>query len=297
MSVLKVPEAVPSRIQGIYRYLLQTKGQREKKETLGKVISPDQLVHQDKQSERPMFEKCLNECFKCGLLIEEKYEDKVEILINPGLPEQARDRKKGDSLLPNTLANLFFASDNDKQDEDLGLVCAWYLAQDIYQSPSNWEQIQKQISKQQVGNFLNNTNDTRHGQMDYWMSYLGLAWGHALNKKRVTIPDPTVYLKRNLSYLFDQKGETILLREFIKRLAQHCTLFETGHFREEIEQKIGQRDTNYLSTTTAFALFRLQDEGYIKLDRKSDAELMLLPKANNKIDDEGKISHITYLGG
>jgi hypothetical protein len=295
MSVLKEPLAIPSRFRGIYRYLLQAQGQRENLETLGRVISPDKLV-QDKPSERPMFEASLKESIKCGLLMKEEDEDKLEILINPDLPEQARDKKKGDSLLPNTLAHLFFASDN--QDEyDLGLVCAWYLAQDIYQPPSNWEQVQQQVSNQKVGDFIKMSNSTLYEQMYYWMSYLGLVWRHALNKKRVTVPDPTVYLKRNLSYLFDQKGETILLREFIKRLAQHCPLFETGHFREEIEQKIGQRDTNYLSTTTAFALFRLQDEGYIKLDRKSDAELMLLPKANNKIDDEGKMSHITYLGG
>ena len=291
MSVLKEPLAVPSRFRAIYRYLLQAKGQRENLETLGKLISPDELV-KDKPSARPMFEASIKESIKCDLL---KQEENDEILISPDLPQEARDRKKGDSLLPNTLANLFFSPDN-KDEYDLGLVCAWYLAQDIYQAPSNWEQVQQEVSKQKVGEFIKMSNSTLYGQMDYWMTYLGLAWGHALNKKRVTVPDPTVYLKRNLNYLFNKQGETILLREFIKGLAQHCPLFETGHFREEIEQKIGQRDTNYLSTTTAFALFRLQDEGYIKLEIKSDADLMLLPKANNQIDDEGRISHITYLG-
>jgi hypothetical protein len=52
-----------------------------------------------------------------------------------------------------------------------------------------------------------------------------------------------------------------------------------------------------LSTSTAFALFRLREEGYIDLERESDADLMILPKANNQVDDNGRKSHIIYSGG
>ncbi len=126
---------------------------------------------------------------------------------------------------------------------------------------------------------------------------MGLVWGHALDGKRVTVPDPTIYLKRNLKDLFNGQVETELpIREFIDRLAKRCPLFETGKFREIIEANIGRRQPNYLSTSTAFALFRLQDEGYIQLKRKSDADLMILPKANNEVDDDGRISHIIWQG-
>ncbi|MHC5828197.1 MAG: hypothetical protein ACYT04_72975, partial [Nostoc sp.] len=126
---------------------------------------------------------------------------------------------------------------------------------------------------------------------------MGLAWGHALGGKRVTVPDPTLYIKRNLKDLFnDQVGAKLLIREFIDRLAKKCPLFETGKFREEVEAKIDRRSPNYLSTGTAFALFRLQEEGYIKLERKSDADLMLLPKINNQVDDDGRKSHIIWQG-
>lgn len=294
MSVLKEPLAVPSRFRGIYRYLLQTKGQRENLETLGKLISPDQLV-KDKPSERPMFQASLKESLKCELLIKEQQDNQEEIMINPDLPEEAKDKHKGDLLLPNTLALLFFASNNEDE-YDFGLVCAWFLAQNIYKAPGNWEEVQKAVYSQKVDEFIKMSNSTLHGQMEHWMNYLGLAWTHALDKKPVMLPDPTVYIRRNLKYLFDTEGETLLLKELIKRLAQRCPLFETGHFREKIEEYIGQRNPNYLSTSTAFALFRLQDEGYIQLFSQSDAELMLLPKANNEIDEESRVSHITYLG-
>lgn len=291
MSVLKTEKATPSRIRGIFRYLLQTKGQKENRYVLERILSPDKLV-EGKSPPRPMFNDALNESIKCKLLFEEE----EVIAINPNLPEDARNPESGDKLLPNTLAYLFFASSNSDE-EDFGLVCAWYLAQDIYEPPGTWEVAQPQISKQGVGELLKMSSGTLYGQMDDWMCYMGLVWGHALDGKRVTVPDPTIYLKRNLKDLFNgQVGAELPIREFIDRLAKRCPLFETGKFRETIEANIGRRQPNYLSTSTAFALFRLQDEGYIQLKRKSDADLMILPKANNEVDDSGRISHIIWQG-
>jgi hypothetical protein len=290
MSVLKQPLANPSRIRGIFRYLLQTKNQREKREVLERIISPNKLV-EGKSTPRPMFNYSINESIKCGLFVEED----EEIAINPNLPEEARNPQLGDKLLPNTLADLFFASDN-QDEEDFGLVCAWYLAQDIYDAPGDWKEVEKQVDEQRVGNLLKMSNNTLYGQMDDWACYLGLAWGHALNGKRLTVPDPTVYIKQNLKHLFNgQMGTKIIMKEFIDRLAKKCPLFETGKFRETIEANIGRRhQPNYLSTGTAFALFRLQDDGYIQLERESDTDLMILPKANNQVSDEGRISHIIW---
>ncbi len=301
MSILKEPLATPSRVKGIYRYLLQAKGQREKREVLEKILSPDELV-KDAPSGRPMLRKTINKIktrtiegnLNIGLLIEE--ED--EIAINPNLPEDVRNPQIGNELLPNTLTTLFFASHNTDE-EDFGLVCAWYLAQDIYDAPGNWEAVQEQVSQQKVGELLRMTNSALYGQMDDWMCYMGLAWGHALKGKRATVPDPTLYIKRNLKYLFQgQVAAKILIRDFIDRLAKQCPLFETGKFRENIEANanIDSRQPNYLSTSTAFALFRLQHEGYIQLKRESDADLLILPKANNQVNDDGRISHIIWQG-
>lgn len=291
MSVLKEPLATPSRVRGVFRYLLQTKGQREKREVLERILSPDELV-KNASSSRPMLRKTINEILKARLLIEED----EEIAINPNLPEDARNPQLGDKLLPNTLADLFFASDNSDE-EDFGLVCAWYLAQDIYDPPGTWEEVEQQVNKQRVGDLLKMSNNALYGQMDDWMCYMGFAWGHALGGKRVIVPDPTTYLRRNLKHLLqEQVGAKIPIGEFIAKLAKKCPLFESGNFRETIEETIVRRQPNYLSNSTAFALFRLQDEGYIQLLRESDADLMILPKVNNKVDDDGRISHIIWQG-
>ncbi len=92
-----------------------------------------------------MFREALNESLKCQLLIEEG----GAIAINPELSQEARDPKSGDKLLPDTLIYSFFGCDN-QEEEDFGLDCAWYLAQDIYESLGTWEQVEKQVEAQKV---------------------------------------------------------------------------------------------------------------------------------------------------
>ncbi|MCT7959437.1 hypothetical protein NG791_01865 [Laspinema sp. D1] len=291
MSVLKTTLANPSRMRAIFRYLLQVEGQRQKKEILEQLLSPKKLA-EDKTTPRPMFKAALSESLKCKLLIEEE----GVISINPELPKLARDPEWGDDLLPDTFIALFFNSDN-KDETDLGLDCAWYLAQDIYEEIGTWEEVEKRVAEQKVAESLDLklSSNTLFSQLEDWMFYFGLTWRHSLTGKKVAVADPTAYIRRNLQALFNGKSESqILLKEFIERLAKRCPLFETGKFREQIEEKIGRRQPNYLSTSTAFALFRLKDEGYIDLRRESDAELMILPKANQTVNDESRVSHIIW---
>ncbi len=291
MSVLKTTLANPSRMRGIFRYLLQVEGQRQKREILEQLLSPKKLA-EEKSPPRPMFNAALNESLKCKLLIEEE----GVIAINPELPKLARDPEWGDDLLPDTFIELFFNSDNE-DNTDFGLDCAWYLAQDIYEAIGTWKEVEKRVSKQNVAISLDLklSSDTLFSQLEDWMFYFGLTWRHSLNDKKMAVADPTAYIRRNLEALFNEKSESkLLLKEFIDRLAKRCPLFETGKFREQIEEKIGRRQPNYLSTSTAFALFRLKDEGYIDLRRESDAELMILPKANQTVNDESRVSHIIW---
>jgi len=290
MSVLKTGRATHSRIRGIFRYLLQAPKQRENKEKLTRLLSPDKLS-EDKNEKYPMFNDSLRESIKCGLLIK----DNDDIAINSDLPAEARNPKTGDKLLPDTLVQLLFASDNEDE-EDLGRLIAWYLAQDIYDAPGTWEEVEQRVEEQRVAESLDLkiSSDSLFGQLADWMCYLGFAWGYALElNKRIVVADPTAYLRRNLKELFQGKVEAKLsIAEFVDRLAKKCPVFETGKFREQVEEKIGDRLPNHLSTSTAFALFRLQDDGCIKLRKESDADLFIFPSADN----EAGFSHIILRG-
>jgi hypothetical protein len=290
MSVLKTGRATHSRIRGIFRYLLQAPKQRENREKLTRLLSPEKLS-EDKNEKYPMFNDSLRESIKCGLLIK----DNDDIAINSNLSEEARNPKTGDKLLPDTLVQLFFASENSDE-EDFGRLISWYLAQNIYDAPGTWKEVEQRVADQGVAESLDLkiSSNTLFGQVEDWMCYLGFAWGHALgSNRRVVVAEPTDYLRRNLKVLFQGEVEAKLsIRELIARLTKKCPLFETGKFREQVEEKIGHRLPNYLSTSTAFALFRLRDDGYIKLEKESDADLFILPS----LDKEERISHIIWTG-
>lgn len=291
MSVLKTALAAPSRMRAIFRYLLQVPKQRENKEKLTRLLSPDKLAEgRNKSAEHPMFDAALRESIKCGLLVEEN----EDIAINCHLPEASKHPQTGDKLLPDTLVQLFFASDN-ADEADLGRLIAWYLAQDIYDAPGTWKEVEQLVAEQGVDESLDLkiSSNTLSGQVEDWMGYLGLAWSHALGGNKRIVADPTAYLKRNLKELF--QGEVpakIAIAEFVDRLAKKCPVFETGKFREQVEEKIGFRLPNHLSTSTAFALFRLQDDGCIQLIKESDADLFILPSG----DKEAGFSHIIWTG-
>ncbi|MEG4274024.1 MULTISPECIES: protein DpdG [unclassified Microcoleus] len=292
MSVLKTALATPSRMRGIFRYLLQAPKQRENKEKLTRLLSPDQLSEgRNKSAEHPMFDAALRESIKCGLLIA----DNEDIAINFELPEASRHLQTGDKLLPDTLIELLFAADN-KDEEDLGRLIAWYLAQDIYEAPDTWEKVEKLVAEQGVAESLDLkiSSNTLSGQVEDWMCYLGFAWSHASDSnKKLVVAEPTAYLRRNLKDLFQGEAKAKLsIRDFIDRLAKKCPLFETGKFREQVEEKIGGRLPNHLSTSTAFALFRLHDDGCIQLVKESDADLFIFPSG----DKEAGFSHIIWTG-
>ena len=290
MSVLKTGRATPSRMRGIFRYLLQEPKQRANREKLTRLLSPEKLS-EDKNEKYPMFNDSLRESIKCGLLIA----DNDDIAINFELPEASRHPQTGDKLLPDTLVELLFASDN-KDEEDLGRLIAWYLAQDIYDAPRTWKEVEQLVAEQGVDRSLDlkASSDALLGQAEDWMCYLGFAWGHALDSnKKLVVAEPTAYLRRNLKDLFQGEAKAKLsIRDFIDRLAKKCPLFETAKFREQVEEKIGGRLPNHLSTSTAFALFRLQDDGCIKLIRESDADLFIFPSG----DKEAGFSHIILMG-
>ncbi len=282
MSVLKTALATPSRMRGIFRYLLEAPKQRENKEKLTRLLSPHELSEgRNKSAEHPMFDAALRESIKCRLLIA----DNDDIAINFELPEASRHPHTGDKLFPDTLVQLLFASDNEDE-EDLGRLIAWYLAQDIYDAPRTCKEVEQLVVEQGVDRSLDlkASSNALLGQAEDWMCYLGFAWGHALDSnKKLVVAEPTAYLRRNLKALFAGEGKAKLsIRDFLDRLAKKCPLFETGKFREQVEEKNGFRLPNHLSTSTAFALFRLQDDGCIKLVKESDADLFIFTGVGNE---------------
>lgn len=270
--------ASSSRVKGIFRYLLHKDNRRESRDKLEKMLSPDSLLRGEDgdAKSRGMIKGTIGECLKMHLLIEDPETGTVS--LNPELPRDSLNKRKGDVMLPFTLAGLMLTTENNAN-RNLALVIAWFLTQDAYKPLGrSWDKIEP-ILRDQVGSGLLGMNDARYSPFVDWVCFLGFAWRHNLGGENVITPDPTAYLRNGISVVIEEQGgDSLPLGDFFGKLAMQCPVFETGVFRTEIESVVGGRATEqHLSSTTALALFRLQEEKIIHLSRQSDAQLYIFP--------------------
>lgn len=284
MSILKDPYVAPSRVKGVVRYLLAAKGQQEKRDTLEALMSPEALINkgEDRRISRNMVQSNIRECIKMGLL--EESEDGSVLSINSKL-------NLNEASLPSVLVQLLLNTPDYTENHDFARVLAWYLAQDFFEASGNWPQAEQHL-RTQVGSDLLGLNDTRFGQFEDWSCFLGFSWRNSLAGNPVLVSDPTAYLRQSLGNLFEGvANQPVPLGEFINRLGRQCPAFETGTFREEHEDQLESREPNHLSSVTSIALRRLEEEGYVKLEKLSDITVWVL---QDGVDS--RISHIAWLG-
>jgi hypothetical protein len=291
MSVITEAYAVPSRLLGIYRFLLRIKSQGESLDVIEKTLSPESLVRPDDgtgQAEREgggreMVRKTVNECVAMGLFVQED----GTVRVNPALPDDARKPDTAEAAAPVTLSRLIFAADRDAN-HDLGKQVAWYLAQDALDAPGTWPETEKSITERFGDDRLGLTNNLRYGNFEDWVCFLGFGWMHMRGGKSVLTPDPTPHLKLRLAEVLPGKPNTRHpLPEVMGRLAQLCPAFEGGFLRAEID-RVFTREPGTLSSTTALAWLRLRDEGLVELTQESDAATLLLPDG----DRVEPVSHV-----
>lgn len=274
MSVLRAAFCTPSRVRGVYRYLLKMIDQRENRKKLEKIMSPDPLIQ---GGNRDMIRQTINECIKMGLL----KEDNDIIAINEVLPRESRKPDTGDVLLPITLANLLFDKENN-ENEDFGKVTSWYMSQDIYNAPGNWKSAEDILLHKNPIDGKLGLNSTRFDQFEDWACFMGLAWRYSVKGEKKLIPDPTRYLRECLGEIFErEQGKSLTVSQTLGSLSDKCPVFEGGRLRGEIEVLIGGRKEKHLSTVTAFALLRLHDDKTIQLIQESDADVVIFPSVHN----------------
>jgi hypothetical protein len=291
MSVITEAYAVPSRLLGVYRYFVSRKGRSELEDTVINLLAPESLRSTGKDSDtegggRDMVRKTIREAVAMGLLTEQD----GNVGLSRFLLDGVKDPVAAEGALPKTLADLFFRSDCDSN-HDLGRQTAWYLAQDVFDAPGNWKEVEDAVSKQFPEGRLGLTNSTPYGNFEDWVCFLGFAWTHVRGGKDVLTPDPTAHLRLRFNELFPGNVNTHhSLPDVVNRLARICPVFEGGFLRNEIERVL-PREAGYLSSTTALGLLRLRDEGLIGLAQESDAATMLLPDG----DSEEPVSHVVVL--
>ncbi len=273
MSVLKQAAATPSRITAVYHYLLRVDGQAESRERLEAVLSPDSIIT---DGSRDMIHNVINECVKMGLV--ESDEGKGEVRLHTDLPKEARNRRSAMQRLPLTVADLIFRG--NAENRDLALIIAWYLEQNVVAAPGDWKTVAETLGQQVGGDCFGLTSDVRYHQFDDWACFLGFAWHHG-GRREILTPDPTQHVRWRLKEVFRSPGTRLTPAEAVRRLAEVCPVMEMGMLRSEVCERMGRHRERELSSVSAFAWFRLWDEGCVDVESAAgDADVFILPDGN-----------------
>ncbi len=287
MSVMNEPFANPSRVRGAWRLLVHFGGQAVERGDLEEMLSPISIAGDIRDEEdgedvsetshRNRIRPVINEMVKMGIVVEDG--DTVR-LADDAVPPDGVDENE---FFVGVVTRHLFDSQNDAN-HDFALLTSWFYSQNVY-APMTWEQIALELDSQTDVNRLGCKNKTRFDQFVYWANYLGFTWTLTVGKQTRLVADPTAHLRKLLPSLF-RDSETLSYSEIHSKLVSLSPLLEGGRFRTELNGKyaIEQRDSLVLSSSTAFAWYRLKEEGIVELQRKSDAaDLYLFAEASGHL--------------
>ena len=258
MSLLHTVESVPSRVRGLFSYLLTLEGGIAQGD-LVRTLSP-QILHDNQQCAR----KTIEEAQELELI--EINQDKI-VTLHTELQVDERDPKNrslASEMLPSIITRLAFTNPNNINNYNLGQAIAWVLTRSLFDKPLDWNQAENELGK---GPSLG-LNDVRFGNLAHWITYLGFARG----EKTTLVADPTIAVRRGLkTVLSDQSTKD--LSTVIQNLANKLSVIDGGNHNVDLLKKnpnLAAVD-GQVSPSLSIALLRLKEEGFIKLEHRSDS--------------------------
>lgn len=285
MSVISRMEATPTRVRMLVR-VLDERASGETEERLRGLCSPSTL-HRAVQNPTTIFRESLNAAKDLGLV--EEAGDKLR--VRPGI--LARDGSLPENVLLALEAALLApdAEGGGSDQSDFARATAWFLMQSPrkpMQFNINYKSwIEQQLAVDEDVRF-DLTNSDRWNAFHYWCRFLG--YGEAIGG-RAMVADPSRALRRLLPRAMGSEREAAVLA-LLAGLARVSPVFENGRIRRELEGDAKppfQRQPQRLSTSTSFALHRLEREGVLALDARPDAPALILDLGK---DAPRRVSHV-----
>lgn len=280
MSLLSNPEAVPSRIIGVWRYLEMGSDDEVLDTVIKQDLMPDTALPERDNKPRGLLDEPLKVGVEIGLFKTSGEGNISRIRLGPD--SSGVDPVEVDACRQ-VLANLLLDPENG--DNGFAIALAWFLCQSPFGPPfydKDPPSLPGKIAKDGLQDRTGITSDVGAGVFRHWIQYLGMANSHEFNGKTAVSPDPTRYVSLRLPQIVGKTGERVPLLEVMRRLYQNCPVFEGGVYRDEAEKLLDvSRPERHLSETTSFAFLRLADRGEIDLYEESDAaNVMVLQKGN-----------------
>jgi hypothetical protein len=149
---------------------------------------------------------------------------------------------------------------------------SWLLAQNIYQFPTTWSEVQPIQDEQTTTGKNLSQNDVRWNGLRFWARYLGFATGDG----GAFQIDPTAAVREELPSIFRSNKE-LPATDFLLALSSRLPVLDFGNYRKEVESSLNEANWHkpsegHLSMSLSLALRRLDLNKTIKLVGRADTE-------------------------
>ena len=294
MSVITSLTATPNRLMIALRFVASCGPGGVTNEVLQQTLLPGELARNPTGDDEPqggsaIGDDVVRELRSLGMVASG---DDGSLTVSPKLTGLTEDRFVG--YLQEKLLNPEEAAKHGQ--EAFPPALAWLLCLDPA-SPLAWEDNYRGLVERDCGpegGSFELTNRARCNQFVYWARFLGLAWRLEIDSRNVVVPDPATAIARNLGR-WEANQDRVPVREFLSRLAVDLPVLEGGTARGAVESIIAadrQRPDGYISSSTSFALRRLERSGRIAMERMADA-----PALNLDFGPELRaVSHVRVAG-
>jgi len=292
MSVLKTVEAVPSRVAGVFRFILSSDREGVSRGQLERLLSPETILT---DSGRDMVKKVISECQKMRLLAEVDRNGNKVIALSDGASSMYPELVFELPLFRMLIVKLVIGKDREEnENRDLCDVLAWFLAQNTYTIGSGYENFNELLRHQAGVSRLGLTNEAMYDQFRYWSVFLGFAGvhGNRRTRKHHLIPDATGFLSNHLAALYEHEdSDQLPMVEMLDRLTSICPLLKGGQFHGNISHFLPEEAPEYIPVSLSHALLRLQDRKILELLTIADHDGRIL----NVPDQRDKVTHVRLL--
>ena len=195
--------------------------------------------------------------------------------------------------LPSFIRRLVFQRDNNERfwdsegskSADLTRGMAWLLAQDIYTTRVGDTAAIQELESRQLADPTRRLvrNSTRLEALRVWGLALGFLWNAG-----DPMVDPTTAIGEDLPLIFGSSAE-LNAADLHTRIAAVLPVLDGGTYRMQVEGALDAASwrrpssPEFLSTALSRALWRLNDQGHLTLEHRSDAGIIrVLQRANGR---------------
>ncbi|MEU2661921.1 protein DpdG [Micromonospora sp. NPDC007220] len=294
MALLNEGASFPTAMWVLVRYLLVSPHRRRSRAVARAALQPASLLPAGKADGDKTFDYAVRMLRDLAIVAE----DGDDLVLRDEVHLGSADSYQGfTDLLRNRVLephrNEGIAQPGDQGPKDLVRALACFLTLDAFRAFD--EDALESLLREALPKHIPdpNFNDVRRNRFGYWSQALGFAAGPVLlTPTKLTLqPDCTPAVRRTARMLWPD-GARLAARDAVTALLDALPVLPDGRYSLELELEKTAPD---VSSALSFALFCGEEQGWLRFDRRSDADDEVLLVDPDRAAGTRRITHLEIM--